>query len=79
MILSTSWARTKSLKDTNSWTFYYFKNNSLLRYTVITGTANQQLVCSLKDADATDFEDNYKSGATEVVSTWDAFTYLVTF
>lgn len=79
MILSTSWARTKSLKDTNSWTFYYFKNNSAPHYTVIAGTANYQLVCPIREADATDFSDNYKSAATEVASTWDALSYLVTF
>lgn len=79
MILTTSWIRTKALKDSNSWSFYYFRDNSDPRYTIITGTSSHQLVCCVRDTEATDFEDNYKSGATEVASTWDALTYLVTF
>jgi len=72
------WARFKSLKDTNSWTIYY-KAHGSSSYSLWTGTGNHQLRSVIEGADKTDFEDNYKTGATAVACEGDALSRLLTF
>jgi len=76
--LEVSWARFKSLKDTNSWTIYYIQYGST-SYSLWTGTNNYQLRANVENADKTDFVDNYKTNATPVACEGDALTYIVIF
>jgi len=78
MIISIDWARFKSLSDTNSWTMYYQAQGST-SYCVWAGTVNHQLETIIEGSDKTDFEDNYKTGATVVTCRGDALSRIVTF
>lgn len=78
MRILVDWARFKSLKDTNSWTIYY-KTQGSTAYRVWCGTNNHQLEAIIESTDKTDFENNYKTGATVVACEGDAISRIVTF
>lgn len=78
MKILIDWARFKSLKDTNSWTMYY-KAQGTTAYRLWCGTDNHVLDCTIEGADKTDFEDNYKTGATSTACEGDAMSRILTF
>lgn len=59
------WETIKSLRDDNSWCFFYVGNSP---YTVLCGDHYSQWFANISGSDATDFDNNYKSNAVSVAS-----------
>jgi hypothetical protein len=71
MLHKTDWSSLKQIRTDNNLTFYYVQDG--VQYSVITGDRDQVYSTVIREAaDITDFETNFKSGATVVLSIDDA-------